>query len=78
MIIIESLNKSFGKKAVLKNINIVFEKGKTYGIVGENGSGKTSLFKCIAGLESYEGVIRSEFDKLKNHLGCFVTQEKLI
>jgi ABC-2 type transport system ATP-binding protein len=74
MIIIESLNKSFGKKAVLKNINIVFEKGKTYGIVGENGSGKTSLFKCIAGLESYEGVIRSEFDKLKNHLGFLQTE----
>ncbi len=74
MITIESLNKSFGTKAVLKNINIVFEKGKIYGIVGENGSGKTTFFKCIAGLESYEGLIRSEFDKLKNHLGFLQTE----
>ena len=74
MISVEALNKSFGTKTILKNINIVFEKAKVYGIVGENGSGKTTLFKCIAGLENYEGSIKSDFDKLKDHLGFLQTE----
>jgi len=74
MIKIEGLSKSFGSNAVLKNIDLVFEKGKVYGIVGENGSGKTTLFKCITGLEKYSGSITSNFDKLKNHIGFLQTE----
>lgn len=74
MIRIEKLSKSYGKKAVLKDINLVFEKGKVYGIIGENGSGKTSFFKCIAGLEDYNGSIVSDFDHLKNKLGFLETE----
>ena len=54
MIKIENLSKHYGTKQVLKNINLIFEKGQVYGIVGENGSGKTTLFRCIAGLEKYD------------------------
>ena len=39
MIAIRNLSKKYGKKEVLKNINIQFDKGKVYGIVGENGAG---------------------------------------
>lgn len=46
---IENLCKSFKHIPILKNINVKFEKGKIYGIIGRNGSGKTVLFKCICG-----------------------------
>lgn len=48
---IEVLNvsKSFGEEKVLKNVSHTFEKGKIHGIVGNNGSGKTVLMKCICG-----------------------------
>lgn len=50
MIEIKHLYKSFDKKEVLKDINIVFEEGKTNLIIGQSGSGKTVLMKCIVGL----------------------------
>ncbi len=49
MIRIENLNKKFGDVTALENVNLSIEKGKIYGIVGRNGSGKTVLFKLITG-----------------------------
>lgn len=74
MIRIRELNKNYGSKEVLKNINLEFSAGKVVGIVGENGAGKTTLFRCIAGLEEYQGEITSEFSPLKNHLGLLLTE----
>lgn len=73
MIQIQRLNKSFGSKEVLKNIDVTFEKGTITGIVGENGAGKTTLFRCIAGMENYEGNILSDVNPLKNKLGLLFT-----
>lgn len=50
MIEVKNIYKSFGDKVVLKDINIVFEKGKTNLIIGESGSGKTVLMKTMVGL----------------------------
>ena len=44
---IKNLNKSYGKKEVLKNINFTFEEGKIYGLLGRNGSGKTTFFNSL-------------------------------
>lgn len=49
-IIVENVTKEFKNQVVLKTINIEFEMGKIYGIIGRNGSGKTVLLKCICGL----------------------------
>lgn len=46
---IRDINKSFAGERVLKNLTHTFEKGKIHGIVGNNGSGKTVLMKCICG-----------------------------
>lgn len=74
MIRIEKLSKFYGKTKVLNTIDLEFKKGKVYGIVGENGAGKTTFFRCIAGLETYDGQISSNFDKLKEHLGLLLTE----
>ena len=74
MIRIEKLSKFYGKTKVLSTIDLEFKKGKVYGIVGENGAGKTTFFRCIAGLETYDGQISSNFDKLKEHLGLLLTE----
>lgn len=48
-IIVEHVYKSFGKEKVLEDVNLTIEKGKIFGVVGNNGSGKTVLMKCICG-----------------------------
>lgn len=50
MIEIKNLYKSFDNNEVLKNVSVVFEKGKTNLIIGRSGSGKTVLIKCTLGL----------------------------
>ena len=42
-----NVNKSYGKKEVLKNVNLVIPKGKIIGLLGKNGTGKTTLIKLI-------------------------------
>lgn len=46
---VNCVNKSFGDEKVLKDVTHSFEKGQIHGIVGNNGSGKTVLMKCICG-----------------------------
>ena len=47
---IKDLNKSYGKKEVIKNMNLNIPKGKIVGLLGPNGSGKSTLIKLINGL----------------------------
>jgi phospholipid/cholesterol/gamma-HCH transport system ATP-binding protein len=50
MIVVENISKSFGRKVVLHQINVTFEKGKVNLVIGRSGSGKTVLMKCLIGL----------------------------
>ena len=45
------LNKYYGQKQVLKDINLSFYPGAKIGIVGENGSGKSTVLKIMAGMD---------------------------
>jgi phospholipid/cholesterol/gamma-HCH transport system ATP-binding protein len=54
MIEVKDLYKSFGDAHILKGISTSFEKGKTNLIIGQSGSGKTVLLKCLLGLFEYE------------------------
>ena len=49
-ITVKNVTMKFKGQVVLNDINIDFEMGKIYGIIGRNGSGKTVLLKCICGL----------------------------
>lgn len=50
MIEVKGLNKSFGDHHVLKDIDAQFHKGQVNVIIGQSGSGKTVLIKCMVGL----------------------------
>ncbi len=41
------LNKNFGEKKILKNVNLTIPRGKIIGLLGKNGTGKTTLIKLI-------------------------------
>lgn len=41
------LNKNYGKKEVLKNVNLTIPRGKIIGLLGKNGTGKSTLIKLI-------------------------------
>lgn len=46
---IKNVSKKIKSNTILNNINVTFESGKIYGLIGKNGSGKTVLLKMICG-----------------------------
>ncbi len=54
MIEVKNINKSFNDISVLNDVSICFEEGKTNLIIGQSGSGKTVLLKCIVGLHEID------------------------
>ncbi len=62
---VQNLSVGYGKKIVLKDLNITFERGTLTGIVGPNGSGKSTFLKTLAALlEPQQGVIYLDFREL--------------
>lgn len=68
---LEKVSFSYGEKVLFKNLSAKFEKGKIYGIVGENGVGKSTLLDVIVGLypEKYTGNIYYDNKNIKT-LNC--------
>lgn len=54
MIKIIGLEKKYGEHTVLKDIHMTITKGTIYGIAGKSGVGKSTLLRCINGLEAYD------------------------
>ncbi|MGN9163902.1 amino acid ABC transporter ATP-binding protein [Tissierellaceae bacterium HCP3S3_D8] len=80
MIKIENLNKFFGDKHVLKDINLEIEDGEVIGLIGPSGSGKSTLIRCIDYLEeptsgeiyiNDKNIAKSgkEIDKIRQKIG---------
>ncbi len=62
---VQNVIKKFGEETVLKEVSHDFEEGKIHGIVGNNGSGKTVLMKCICGfLLPTKGRIRVRYKQV--------------
>ena len=62
---IKNLSKNFGDKVVLKNLNLDVYESESLAIIGESGTGKSVLTKCIDGLEDYDSGIIS-YENIKN------------
>jgi polar amino acid transport system ATP-binding protein len=73
MIELKKVNKSFGEKKVINNLDLVIPDGQTLAIVGPSGGGKTTLLRILAGLEEADSgefyLDGKSFDPfgLKNH-----------
>ena len=79
-LICSNLSKSYGKKEVLKNIDLELEKGKIYGLIGRNGAGKTTLLSLISGQNpvsagsiTYNGMPVWENEKVLENI-CFARE----
>lgn len=58
MIEIKNLSLKYGGKEVLKDLNLNIDSGKIIGLVGENGTGKSTLMRVLTGLEkNYKGEV---------------------
>ena len=56
---VKDLHKSYGKKEVLKGINLEVYQGEVFGFIGKNGAGKSTTIDCIVGLKDFNsGLIR--------------------
>jgi ABC-type multidrug transport system ATPase subunit len=49
---IQELRKSYGREEVVKGLSMVVERGQIYGLLGPNGSGKTTTLSCVLGLQA--------------------------
>lgn len=67
MIELEDVSKKFGSLQALNHVNIGFDAGKSYALIGPNGSGKTTMIKSILGMviPTY-GEIRVDGKSIRN------------
>lgn len=54
MLKVNSLTKHFGKQTVLKGVSFEVKKGEIVTLLGQSGAGKTTILRCINGLETFD------------------------
>ena len=59
---VRNLTVRYGQRTVLDKLALTVAAGETVAIVGRNGVGKTTLLRCIAGLQEHDGAIKVEED----------------
>lgn len=76
-LVCKGIVKMYGKKEVLKNVDLELEKGKIYGLIGRNGAGKTTLLSILSaqnpatqGTVTYNGMPVWENREALDHI-CF-------
>jgi len=66
---VKNLDFSYSSRRILQISDVAFEQGKAYGIVGKNGVGKTTFFKCLVNIiTNYEGSVLINGLEVRNHL----------
>ncbi|MBI3518487.1 MAG: ABC transporter ATP-binding protein [Bacteroidetes bacterium] len=76
MIVIHNLSFSYHEKPVLQELNICFEENLTHGIVGLNGSGKTTFFNILSGfLSPDKGHISMNGEAIKKNDIAYIDAE---
>jgi ABC-2 type transport system ATP-binding protein len=65
MLVINIKEKKYTQEIVLQNSTIHIEQPGIYGLVGKNGQGKTTLFKCVLGLEKFSGTCSLNSKKIE-------------
>jgi ABC-type multidrug transport system ATPase subunit len=78
LIKLKELTKQYGKKLVLKDVNLEINKGEIFGIIGMSGSGKTTLLNTLIGfLEPEEGDVLFYDQKEKRYKSVFKDSLKI-
>lgn len=68
---IQDIVKKFGTETALDHVTLKIERGKIYGIIGRNGSGKSVLFKCICGLLIPDAGVLTIYER---HIGAIIEE----
>ena len=71
MLKVKNLNKSFGENKVLDNINFQVKSGEVCVLLGKSGVGKTTILRCINGLEDFDNgeiIVDNCMMKNKSHI----------
>jgi cdd4 len=75
-----NVNKKYGRKQVLQDINITIPEGKIYGFIGANGAGKTTAMKILTGLTpassgtvTFDGKELNQLENRAKAFGAFIS-----
>ena len=79
MLAVKDLYKNYGKKEILKGISFMASKGQIVSLLGSNGSGKTTTFRCILGLTDYDkGTIKYDNHKIDPRKTGYLPEERSV